>query len=452
MARIFEIPLCFFFLLCSTYLERSSAIDIDVNDADSIKQAARVFAHGVLDYYDGNQTGGTLGKFTWPYYWWEAGAAWGSLIDYWFYTGDTTFNQIVFEALLANIGPNYDYMPESEITTEGNDDQAFWGFTIMAAAERNFTNPPDDKPQWPELSEAVFWSMAGRWDTSTCNGGLRWQIFEFNNGYDYKNTVSNAGLFLMASRLARFTGNKTYVDWAERTWNWIEGVGLLDTEYYYFYDGVGVADNCSVITRYQWSYNAACFLAGSAYLYNFTASSIWAERTQNILDGLQAFFDNENGGVMYEVACEPVQKCNTDMQSFKAYLSRFMGLTAILAPWTYDEINAHLVNTVVNGVTHSCTGGRDGVTCGTSWLAGEWDNTAGLGQQMSALETVQNLLINQVPAPYTGTVGLSAERSNSLIQPEGGNSSMQNRGDRAGARTFCMIVPILLCISWSIFK
>ncbi|ODQ76852.1 hypothetical protein LIPSTDRAFT_102095 [Lipomyces starkeyi NRRL Y-11557] len=37
--------------------------------------------------------------------------------------------------------------------------------------------------------------MAGRWDTSTCNGGLRWQIFESNSGYDYKNTISNAGLF-----------------------------------------------------------------------------------------------------------------------------------------------------------------------------------------------------------------------------------------------------------------
>ncbi|ODQ76853.1 hypothetical protein LIPSTDRAFT_67856 [Lipomyces starkeyi NRRL Y-11557] len=65
---------------------------------------------------------------------------------------------------------------------------------------------------------------------------------------------------------------------------------------------------------------------------------------------------------MYEVACGPAQKCNTDMQPFKAYPSRFMGLTAILAPWTYDRIYAHLVNTVVNGVAKSCTGGNDGVT------------------------------------------------------------------------------------------
>ncbi|KAK9233807.1 glycoside hydrolase [Lipomyces kononenkoae] len=446
MDTIFGFPWCFFILLLSAHLERSIAIDIDVDDPDSVKQAARVFAHGVLDYYNGNQTGGTLGKFIWPYYWWEAGAAWGSLLDYWFYTGDATFNRIVVDALLANVGPNNDYMPEYENVTEGNDDQAFWGFAIMAAAERNFTNPPSDTPQWQELSEAVFWSMAGRWDTSTCNGGLRWQIFEFNNGYDYKNTISNAGLFLMASRLARFTGNMTYVDWAERTWDWIAGVGLLDTEYYYFYDGASITDNCTAITRYQWSYNAACFLAGSAYLYNFTQSSLWENRTKNILDGLDVFFDNETGGVMYEVACEPVQKCNTDMQSFKAYLSRFMGLTAILAPWTYDRIYTHLVNTVANGVADSCTGGRDGVTCGTSWLVGGWDNTAGLGQQMSALETVQNLLINQVPAPYTRSVLLSSGPVGSL--ESGDNSSASNSGDRAGARPLSVLVLLLLYVSW----
>ncbi|ODQ75981.1 hypothetical protein LIPSTDRAFT_68673 [Lipomyces starkeyi NRRL Y-11557] len=265
--------------------------------------------------------------------------------------------------------------------------------------------------------------MAGRWDTSTCNGGLRWQIFESNNGYDYKNTISNAGLFLLAARLARYTGNIVYVDWAERIWNWIEGVRLLDTEHYYFYDGASVTDNCANITTYQWSYNAACFLAGSAYLYNFTQSGLWGDRTENILNGLQVFFDSDSGGVMYEVACELTEKCNTDMRSFKAYLSRYMGLTAILAPWTYDRIYAHLVNTIVNGIAQSCTGGNDGVTCGTSWLVQGWDNTAGLGQQMSALETVQNLLINKVPAPYTGRILPSSEPSELSGSPESSESS-----------------------------
>ncbi|KAJ8098914.1 glycoside hydrolase [Lipomyces tetrasporus] len=445
MARMVAFHWCFCILLCSALFHRARAIDIDVNNVDSIKNAAWVFSHGVMDYYNGNQTGGTLGKFSWPYYWWEAGAAWGSMLDYWFYTGDTTYNQILTEALLANVGPNHDFMPKSEVTTEGNDDQAFWGFTVMAAAERNFTNPSHDQPQWLELSEIVFWSMAERWDTAACNGGLRWQIFQFNNGYDYKNTISNAGLFLMAARLARYTGNATYVGWAERTWDWVEQVGFLDTDYYYFYDGASSTDNCTDIKKYQWSYNAASFLAGAAYLYNFTQSEVWGNRTQNVLEGLHIFFDDDRGGVMFEVACERVQKCNTDQQSFKAYLSRFMGLTAILAPWTYDTIYAHLVNTTVNGITQSCTGGRDGVTCGTSWLVEGWDNTWGLGQQMSALETVQNLLINQVPAPYTATTGGSSPGGNGGRRQTGYvTTGIVSTGDRAGAGILTSIVLLMM--------
>ncbi|KAK9321330.1 glycoside hydrolase [Lipomyces orientalis] len=442
---MFAFHWCSCILLCGTLFHRARAIEIDVNNVDSIKHAAWVFSHGVMDYYNGNQTGGTLGKFSWPYYWWEAGAAWGSMLDYWFYTGDTTYNQILTEAVLANVGPNHDFMPKSEVTTEGNDDQAFWGFTVMAAAERNFTNPSPDQPQWLELSETVFWSMAERWDNSACNGGLRWQIFQFNNGYDYKNTISNAGLFLMAARLARYTGNTTYIGWAEQTWDWVEQVGFLNTDFYYFYDGASSTDNCTDIKKYQWSYNAASFLAGSAYLYNFTQSELWGNRTQNILDGLHIFFDDNSGGVMFEVACERVQKCNTDQQSFKAYLSRFMGLTAILAPWTYDRIYAHLVNTTVNGITQSCTGGRDGVTCGTSWLVEGWDNTWGLGQEMSALETVQNLLVNQVPAPYTATTGGSSPGGNGGRRQTGYISTgIVSTGDRAGAGIVTSIVLLMM--------
>ncbi|KAK9236536.1 glycoside hydrolase [Lipomyces kononenkoae] len=443
MGKFCELRWSLFLVLFSAGVREAHAIAIDVNSVDSIKQAAFVFSHGMMDYYNGNQTGGTLGKFTWPYYWWESGAAWGSLLDYWFYTGDTTYNQMFTDALLANVGPNNDFMPKSETTTEGNDDQAFWGFTVMAAAERNFTNPPSDKPQWLELAEAVFWSMAGRWDTSTCGGGLRWQIFPFNNGYDYKNTISNAGLFLMAARLARYTGNTTYVDWADRTWDWTQQIGFLDTDYYYFYDGASVTGNCTDVKKYQWTYNAASFLAGSAYLYNFTLSELWANRTQNVLQGIQVFFDEGSGGVMYEVACEINHMCNTDQQSFKAYLSRFMGLTAVLAPWTYATIHTHLVNTVVNGISQSCTGGRDGVTCGTSWLAKGWDNTWGLGQEMAALETVQNLLINQVPAPYTATTGGSSPGGDGDSQGSGYGYTATTAG-RAGAGILTSIALLMM--------
>jgi Glycosyl hydrolase family 76 len=59
-----------------------------------------------------------IGLFGDPYYWWEAGAAWGALIDYWFYTGDSQFNDLVTTALLSQVGPDNDYMPPNQTKSE----------------------------------------------------------------------------------------------------------------------------------------------------------------------------------------------------------------------------------------------------------------------------------------------------------------------------------------------
>lgn len=47
----------------------------------------------------------------------------GALIDYWYYTGDTRWNQITQQGLLFQVGPDNDYMPPNQTMTEGNDDQ-----------------------------------------------------------------------------------------------------------------------------------------------------------------------------------------------------------------------------------------------------------------------------------------------------------------------------------------
>jgi mannan endo-1,6-alpha-mannosidase len=119
--------------------------------------------------------------------------------------------------MLHQIGPDTNYMPLNQTESHGNDDQGFWGLTVMSAAEKKFPNPEDDQPQWLSLAQAVFNTQAERWDEEHYDGGLRWQIYSFNKDYQYKNTVSNGAFFLLASRLARFTGNNTYMYRAVKT-------------------------------------------------------------------------------------------------------------------------------------------------------------------------------------------------------------------------------------------
>lgn len=114
----------------------------------------------------------------------------GTLIDYWHFTGDGTYNNLVMQGMLHQAGGDQDYMTENYTLSLGNDDQAFWGMSAMLAAETRFPNPPSDKPQWLALAQAVWATQAdpSRHDDK-CGGGLHWQIPESNNGYDYKNSV-----------------------------------------------------------------------------------------------------------------------------------------------------------------------------------------------------------------------------------------------------------------------
>jgi len=331
----------------------------------------------------------------------------GALIDYWYYTGDTKWNNLTEQGLLFQVGPNSDYMPPNQTRTEGNDDQGFWAMAVMSAAEYKFQNPPDDKPQWLALAQAVFNTQAPRWDTEECGGGLRWQIFTWNNGYDYKNSISQACFFNIAARLARYTGNQSYADWADKTWDWMTSVELIYPSTYYIYDGIHTND-CRNATPYQWTYNAGAFLLGAAAMYNFTTGDAqvkWRERLDGLLNGTMVFFTGKDANIMTEVACEPVNMCDLDQQSFKAYLSRWMAATTKWAPWTYGRIKP-LLAASATAAASTCKGGKNSRMCGLKWTApGKWDGTHGVGQQMAAMEVVLANMIEDVAAPVTNKTG-----------------------------------------------
>ena len=245
---------------------------------DSIKSAAKLVASELLSYYKGNDSGQIPGILPGPppdgdYYWWQGGALWGTMIDYWHFTGDTAYNDLAQTSMVFQAGaPSNSYQPHNWTASLGNDDQGFWGLSAMLAAETKFQDPPGDQPQWLALAQAVFNTQADpeRHDKD-CNGGMRWQIPISNVGYDYKNTIANGIFFNLGARLARYTGNSTYADTAVDTWDWLVGVKFIDDKYN-VYDGGHVEKNCTDIFKAQFSYNAGILVQGAAFMYNFVRS------------------------------------------------------------------------------------------------------------------------------------------------------------------------------------
>lgn len=387
----------------------------------SVKAAAGTIAFGLMKYYTGNNTGDVPGNLPDPYFWWEAGAMFGTMVDYWKLTGDETYNEVTIQAMLHQASETRDFMPPNQTRTLGNDDQGFWAMAAMSAAENRFPDPPEDRAQWLALAQAAFNQWASRWDETVCGGGLRWQIFTFNSGFNYKNSISNGCFFNVAARLARFTGNQTYADWATKIYNWQESVGLI-TPQYDVYDGVTIKNDteCRDTDQIQWSYNHGIFLHGVSAMYNLTnGSDIWRRRVDGILDSTIRMFYNSS--IMIEQFCEEPGFCDIDQQSFKGYLTRWMASSTQLAPFTYDKIYPLLESSAV-AAAQACTGspatgfnGIPGTACGFKWTIGGFDGLIGVGEQMNALGAVMYTLIDRVPSPVTSETG-----GTSLGDPDAG--------------------------------
>ncbi|EPE10704.1 glycoside hydrolase family 76 protein [Ophiostoma piceae UAMH 11346] len=439
-------------LLCAAALAStaSAQITVDLTDSASIKTAMATIAYNLLTYYKGNMSGMTPGILPGPppdgdYYWWEGGAMWGTMVDYWHYTNDTSYNPTTEYSIVFQAGsPDNSFQPANWTASLGNDDQGFWGMSAMLAAETNFDNPPADGPQWLALAQAVFNTQAARWDTKYCEGGLRWQVPLSNNGYNYKNSIANGIFFNLAARLARYTGNATYADWAAKTYNWTEYIGYIDTEYN-IYDGGHVEHNCTDINKAQFSYVAAVYIQGAAFMYNYTnGDSFWQSRLTALTNRtLNVFFPND---IAVELSCELTAsiQCTTDMLSYKGYLHRWLAQVTQMAPYIHDTIMP-VLKTSATAAMKNCN--ADG-TCGFRWTTTTYDGDTGAGQQMNALGALMSVLLDleYVSPAYTNTTG-GTSVGNSAAGTDSSTSTTTYKAITTSDRAGATIITILICAS-----
>ena len=147
---------------------------------------------------------------------------------------------------------------------------------------------------------------------------------------------------------------------------------------------------------------------------------------------------------MMEQACESTGKCDTDQQSFKGYLSRWMAAATKVAPfieeWAMPRIQAS-----AKAAALTCTAGSDGNQCGLEWTKQANDGNLGVGEQLAALQIVQANLITTVAGPLTNSTG-----GTSIGNPSAGGSTSSSpivfktitMGDKAGAGILTTLVLV----------
>lgn len=272
--------------------------------------------------------------------------------------------------------------------------------------------PPVPSASWDKISANAFNDFVGRWnnDSATCGGGLKWQYRPGVAGYTYKNTVSNGGFFQTAARLARFTGNATYADWAGKIWDWTTSVGFITPDYHVF-DGAGdeMGAECKKLNPTEWSYNVGTYLHGAAHMYAYCQRSgaggctVWEDRVKGMVERAKETFSTpypNATNVVFEQRCELTGSCSVDQTSFKASLVHWLGKTAVLVPSVANDIRELLMATAIGAVS-SCS--DDSGVCGMKWYINGYDGQKSFGVQLSALEAVQSLMINDAPTLAVAT-------------------------------------------------
>ncbi|KAE8153813.1 glycosyl hydrolase family 76-domain-containing protein [Aspergillus avenaceus] len=426
-----------------------SGIELDINDAESVKSAAATAAYGMMTYYHGNESGQIPGKL--PGTWWTGGEVFMALVQYWYWTGDTSYNDVTKQALIWQRGHN-DYLPDNYTQDLGNDDQVFWGLAAITAAELKF--PEGEEVSWLALAQGVFNTQVEKWDADTCDGGLRWQRNSWNGGYDLKNAVSNGGFFQLAARLARYTKNETYGEWAEKAWDWATSVPLVVEKNWHINDLVTVDSQCKSSSGDQWSYNYGIYLNGAAFMYNWTdGDTKWKGAVEGLLNTTwRNFFPEEYGGNIMREPCEPqlpqVTPCDGNQSTFKSLVTAWLALTTTIMPYTVDVIMPKLQGSAI-GAAKQCSGPSPDKKCGQRWYLDEYDGTTGLREHMCALSVfTANMLPFKEESGGKGPV-TSDTGGTSKSDPTAGTGSRkpeQNEpreittGDRAGAGVVTVVV------------
>ncbi|KAJ5162312.1 endo mannanase GH76 family [Penicillium capsulatum] len=388
---------CKAFCAVALLASSASAFQLDPKSNKSIKDGASTAADNAMWFYD-NRESDIPGVFTSK--WWEGGALFNTLIQYWFYTDVDEHNAAVSKGLYWQSGEHHDFAPSNFSAYIGNDDQLTWALASMTAAELDFPEASKEH-SWATLAENVFDVMARRWDTRTCGGGLRWQVHEYQSGYETKLAYANAAFFQLSARLARFTGNETYSKWADKIWDWSASTAILDTKEYKVIDSVSCKNDCKEAGKMEWSYNYGAFMSGAAYMYSVTnGEAKWKTRVDGLLKATtktffpESYDDNKNvdGKTLIEITCEDKDKCSTSNNLFKSILAGDLTFVATVAPYTKSTILPLLQGSAA-AAAKTCTGGDKKTLCSNRWYLQKFEVPGSLEEEIAATSIFTSNLI-----------------------------------------------------------
>jgi len=138
-------------------------------------------------------------------------------------------------------------------------------------------------------AKQIFALDVSGWDTDTTHaapGGIFWTQAPWSHD---RNTVSNMPVAELGLRLYQITGDKYYLGWAQKTYDWTNAHLLAPNGLYW--DHLDLQGN---IEKTQWSYNQGVPVGVNVLFYQVTGDKTYLQRAENIAKAALAFYGQYN--------------------------------------------------------------------------------------------------------------------------------------------------------------
>ena len=236
--------------------------------------------------------------------WWQAANALTAVIRYTRHTGDAAHTGVI-ETTFRAAGQLH-----ADFVNWFFDDSAWWALAWIAAYDLT------GEDRYLAAARTIFAHNLDGWD-DTCGGGVWW-----NKERTYKNAITNELFVTMAAQLHQRTpGDRDYLGWAMRAWDWLYGSGMIGP------DGLvndGLTAACANNGGTTWTYNQGVILGGLAALYQMTDDQSYLRQGEVIADAVLSRLTNPSGILTESCEAAGSAGCDTNQTQFKGIFVRYL--------------------------------------------------------------------------------------------------------------------------------
>lgn len=270
----------------------------------------------------------STGLYAAPTGWWNAANAITVLADYEHVSGGTTYNSVLANTFTVA------QKAHANFVNKFYDDDGWWALAWIDAYDLT------GNASYLSMAEAIFTTMTGGWDTTTCGGGLWW-----NTSKTYKNAIPNELFLAIAAKLAnRTTGSVSagYLKWAQQEWVWFKSSGMINAQNL-VNDGLTSTnpDACTNNGGNTWTYNQGVILSGLVELHRADQDPALLPQAEAIANSAIAKLTNSSG-ILIEKSV-----AGGDAPQFKGVFLRNLAALYAAAPdphyKTFAEVNANSI-------------------------------------------------------------------------------------------------------------